>query len=293
MEARMTNRNHKNSVFSFLFSDPDTLRELYSAIEGVTLPPDTPVDINTLSDVLFMKQINDVSFLIDNRLVVLIEHQSSINENIPLRLLLYVARIYEKILDMEKRYQKKRIAVPRPEFIVLYNGIEPYPDFQELRLSGAFTDVTDLQLKDTGTLPLELIVQVYNINHGHNSEILQKCQTLGSYSLFVGTIRGYKTEGYSLEESVKRAVKYCIERNVLKRFLTEHSSEVQNMLITEYDRDMDIAVNRREAWEDGIAEGLERGRENGLVEGREESRQLFFELLNQGLTIEEIKLRLN
>jgi flagellar biosynthesis/type III secretory pathway protein FliH len=81
-------------------------------------------------------------------------------------------------------------------------------------------------------------------------------------------------------------------------------TEVQNMLITEYDRDMDIAVNRREAWEDGIAEGMERGwengRENGLAEGmgrgwekgREESRQYFFELLNQGLTKEEIKLRL-
>jgi hypothetical protein len=229
MEARMTNRNHKNSVFSFLFSDPDTLRELYSAIEGVTLPPDTPVDINTLSDVLFMKQINDVSFLIDNRLVVLIEHQSSINENIPLRLLLYVARIYEKILDMEKRYQKRLIPIPRPEFIVLYNGTEPYPDYQELRLSDAFMAADGLKATDTG-VPLELIVQVYNINHGHNLEILKKCQTLGSYSVFVDTIREYKAEGYSLEESVKRAVKYCIERNILKRFLTEHSSEVLSPL---------------------------------------------------------------
>jgi len=64
------NRNHKNSVFSSLFSNPDVLRELYSAIEGVTIPPDIRIDINTLSNVLFMKQINDVSFLIDNRLVV-------------------------------------------------------------------------------------------------------------------------------------------------------------------------------------------------------------------------------
>jgi len=77
------NRNHKDSVFSFLFSEPDTLRELYSAIEGITLPLDMPIDVNTLSSVLFMKKINDISFLIDNRLVVLVEHQSGINENIP------------------------------------------------------------------------------------------------------------------------------------------------------------------------------------------------------------------
>ena len=46
------NRNHKNSVFSSLFSTPDILRELYSAIEGVTIPPDIRIDINTLSNLL-------------------------------------------------------------------------------------------------------------------------------------------------------------------------------------------------------------------------------------------------
>jgi hypothetical protein len=55
------NRNHKNSVFSALFSNPDVLRELYSAIEGITLPPDIPVDINTLSNVLFMKQMTNLA----------------------------------------------------------------------------------------------------------------------------------------------------------------------------------------------------------------------------------------
>jgi hypothetical protein len=48
------NARYKDSVFSLLFSDPDTLRELYSAIEGVSLPPDIPIGINTLSDVLYI-----------------------------------------------------------------------------------------------------------------------------------------------------------------------------------------------------------------------------------------------
>jgi len=290
------NRNHKDSVFSFLFSDPDILRELYSAIEGIPLPPDLPIDVNTLSNVLFMKKINDISFLIDNRLIVLIEHQSGINENIPLRLLEYMARVYEKIIDLEKRYQKKLIKIPRPEFIVLYNGREPYPDYSELKLSDAFADSAGLKKADTGKMPLELIVQVYNINNGHNPEILERCKTLGSYSVFVGKIREWQTKGNPLEESVRHAIKYCIENNILKKFLVENSSEVQNMLITEYDRDMDIAVNRREAWEegreDGLEEGLEKGLEKGRTEGREESRHYFLKLLSQGLTIDEIKQRL-
>jgi len=73
MEA---NKKHKDSVFSTLFSTPDVLRELYSAIEGVPIPPDMPIDINTLTDVFFKGHKNDVSFTIDNRLIVLTEQQS-------------------------------------------------------------------------------------------------------------------------------------------------------------------------------------------------------------------------
>ena len=58
------NAGYKNSVFSLLFSNPEAIRELYGAIEGVVLPPDTSIDINTLSDVLYMNQINDLSFII-------------------------------------------------------------------------------------------------------------------------------------------------------------------------------------------------------------------------------------
>jgi hypothetical protein len=77
------NTKYKDSVFSFLFSDPDALRELYSAIEGEPLDPALPITINTLSGVLYMAQYNDISFTIGNKIVVLIEHQSTINPNTP------------------------------------------------------------------------------------------------------------------------------------------------------------------------------------------------------------------
>jgi len=265
------NKKHKDSMFSSLFGNPDILRELYSAIEGITLPPDIPVDINTLSGVIFKDKINDLSFTIDNRLVVLIEHQSTINNNIPLRLLIYMAKVYEKIVNMKKVYQTKLEKIPYPEFIVLYNGKDKYPDYTELRLSDAFKGIEGLKLADT--IPLELTAKVYNINQGHNSEILRKCKTLDNYSIFVNKIRDYQGNGLTLEEALNNAIEYCKENNILKNFLETHSSEVFNMLLTEWN------------WDDA----LEVARE----EGREESRQHFFELLDQGLTIEEIKQRLN
>jgi hypothetical protein len=87
-----TNKRFKSSVFSLLFNEPNLLRKLYCALDGVSLPPDAPVSINTLEDVLFMDFINDISFQIDGKLVVLIEHQSTINPNMALRLLMYVGR---------------------------------------------------------------------------------------------------------------------------------------------------------------------------------------------------------
>jgi len=116
------NEKHKDTVFTFLFSNPDLLRELYSAIEGITLPPDIPININTLSDVLFRTQRNDISFLINNRLIVLIEHQSTINNNMPLRFMMYSAKLYQGMTDPEDKFKRKLEKIPKPEFIVLYNG---------------------------------------------------------------------------------------------------------------------------------------------------------------------------
>jgi len=78
-------REHKSSVFAALFSEPPTTIELYNAVTGGNYPPDTKVEIVTLSNALFNGQLNDVAFVLDGKLVVLMEHQSTLNKNMPLR----------------------------------------------------------------------------------------------------------------------------------------------------------------------------------------------------------------
>jgi predicted transposase/invertase (TIGR01784 family) len=246
--SQNVNREHKASMFSSLFGNPDVLRELYSAIEGIPIPPDIPIDITTLSDVLYKDKINDLSFLIDNRLVVLIEHQSTINNNIPLRLLIYIACVYKMIIDMEKMYQTKLEKIPFPELIVLYNGKDKYPDHAELRLSDAFMGIKDLKMTDA--IPLELKVQVYNINHGHNSEMLKKCETLDNYSFFIDKIREYQKDGIKLEKAINNAIEYCIENNILKKYLKKHGSEVFNMISSEWNWDTALEVAHEEGREE-------------------------------------------
>jgi hypothetical protein len=274
------NKKHKDSLFSVLFSTPEVLRELYSAITGVTVAPDIPIDINTLTDVLYRDQINDLSFTIDNRLVVLVEHQSTVNENIPLRLLEYTGRVYEKITDRKKMYRKRMVKIHEPEFIVLYNGTDPYPDYGELRLSDAFKDMGGLKPAKDRKIPLELVVQVYNINHGHNQKILERCATLDSYSVFIGKVREHQKAGLTLAESVKNAVKYCIDRNILRGFFETNSSEVFNMLTDEWNWEEYKEVALEEAREEGIEQGIEQGREQVERTARN--------LLAMGMAIDDI-----
>jgi predicted transposase/invertase (TIGR01784 family) len=248
------NNKYKNSVFTMLFSDPDLLRELYCALEGVSLPPDVPVTINTLENALFMGQINDVSFEIGGKLVVLVEHQSTVNRNMALRLLMYIGRVYEKIIEGRNIYSSKRLLIPRPEFFVLYNGTDPFPDNEIYRLSDSFESLKELGLEEKDFLSLELVVRVININEGRNGAIAKRCKKLAEYSAFVAKARAFLKELGSREDAVKEAVKYCQTHGILRRFLKLHTAEVLGMLFTEWNLDDAIAVAREEALEDGKLE---------------------------------------
>jgi hypothetical protein len=220
------NRKYKDSVFVKYFRDAERLIELYNAIEDKHYPKRTKVKINTLETALFLKRINDLSFMIGGKLVILIEHQSTVSPNMPLRFLLYIARIYEKIVESKTIYRKTLVKIPKPDFIVLYNGKEDYPDYTELRLSDSFeeSDIPDL---------LDLTVKVYNVNEGHNQEILKKSKSLHDYAAFIAKVRKGEEEGLPREEAIKTAIEYCIQHEIMKEFLKEHGSEVANMLFSE------------------------------------------------------------
>jgi hypothetical protein len=79
-----TNREYKDSVFTLLFNDKKRLLELYNAVNGTSFTNEDDIEINTLQNALFMGMINDISFTIAGMLVVLVEHQSTINPNMPL-----------------------------------------------------------------------------------------------------------------------------------------------------------------------------------------------------------------
>lgn len=75
------NRKYKDSVFRMLFSEKNKLIELYNAIFDTDYTEDDSVDITTIEEVIFKTMKNDISFVMDGKFVLLVEHQSSINNN--------------------------------------------------------------------------------------------------------------------------------------------------------------------------------------------------------------------
>ena len=214
--------------------------ELYNAISGTNYGPETDIKMVTLEDVLYDVPINDVSFTIDNKLVVLVEHQSTINENMPLRMLLYVARSYEQLTKDTDKYRRDKMEIPRPEFIVLYNGEEDMPEMKILKLSDLFAEY-DMEYP----INLELTVRVYNINKGRNKKIARLCATLNAYEVFMAKVREYsKTMKFGL--AVDRATEECIKEGILADYLSTHRKAVRNMLTAEWKLEDAVKVSRME-----------------------------------------------
>jgi len=250
MTEAKTNRKYKSSVFTLLFGEKNNLLELYNAIENTNYGSNTDVWITTLEDALFMEQINDIAFVIEGKFVVMIEHQSSMNPNMPLRMLLYIARVYEKIVSNDNLYGTKMITIPRPEFIVLYNGNDECPDKHIQKLSDMFSEPLPESLAN-----LELVVTIYNINKGRNEEFASRSEKLKGYEFFIYLVRE-NLKVMDRDAAISRAVGDCIRQNVLKEFLEEHGSEVHNMLLSGWNWDDAKRVWQKEAREDGQEERL-------------------------------------
>ena len=236
------NREFKATLFSELFNDPQKLRELYNALANTNYDENTEIKITTLDDIFYKDMKTDVSFTIGDRQVVLMEHQSTINDNMPLRCLMYIGRVYEKITDESAIYNEKLLMIPTPEFIILYNGTKPFPSEKTYRLSDAFRKPST---KHEGFGHLELTVKVFNINPGMNDELLKKSETLGGYTAIVEHIRDNQRNGMTLSDAAKDTIKWGISQGVLSTFLKEHTG-VNNMLMTEFCMDKQIAVWQEE-----------------------------------------------
>ena len=242
------NRTYKSTLFIMLFQDKKNLLELYNAVSGKHYTDPEVLEINTLENAIYMTVKNDISFLIDGRLS-LYEHQSTYNPNLPLRFLLYIAKLYSRMTRNANLYGTKVIRIPPPEFLIFYNGKEELPERTVLKLS-------DMYEKEDPHAGLELEAVMLNISGKNNRKLKDACRTLKDYAIYTDKVREYAEE-MDLADAVERAIRECIAEDVLKDFLEKHRAEAKEMSIFEYDQEKHMRQEREEAWAAGLEEGQE------------------------------------
>ncbi|MGL5437762.1 MAG: hypothetical protein ACRDBO_20660, partial [Lachnospiraceae bacterium] len=126
-----TNREVKSSAFAAYFGEAENAARLFEALEPGTHVSPEDIDFTTLNGVLFLARKNDLAFTVKEKVLVISEHQATINRNMPLRDAIYYGRTMEKIIEPKALYKTSEIAIPTPEFYVFlsrYRDKNTYSD---------------------------------------------------------------------------------------------------------------------------------------------------------------------
>ncbi len=246
-------RNIKDSVFTFLFSDPKYLRELYLYLH----PEDIDVreeefKLITTKNVLSTGQYNDLGIQVRNRLILLMEAQSTFSPNVPLRELMYLGSAFKEYI-MENGlslYSAKAVEIPRVELYVVYTGErDNVPDTLYL---------SDLWGGNPGSV--EAAVKVLR---GGDKSIL------GQYVDFC-KISNQQRVLYGLTDTaIRETIRICQEKGVLIPFLSSRRKEVVDI--------MEMLFSQEEIWE------MERRRiaKESKKQGKEESTKFYKEFMKK------------
>ena len=247
-----TKRNIKDSVFCDLFSIPEYLLQLYRALH----PEDTETDqddltIITLSSTFIRAMYNDLGFLAGNRLIILVEEQSSWSYNLPIRMLEYLAETYRRYMEQNglNKYREKAISLPKPELYVIYTG-EQGEKPVELSLKDIYWGVE--------SCCVDVIVKV--IYDSVQGDILN--QFIVFTRVFDEQRKLYPDDP---RKAIQETIRICKEKDVLKAYLERE--EAATVMYTFMDQEKAFMMTLDDVREEGREEGLEVGRAEGREEG--------------------------
>ena len=207
----------KDSVFTSLFREPKYLLQLYQALhpEDLEATEDSIKNV-TITNVLLDQYYNDVGFQIGEKLIILVEQQSSWSINIVVRCLLYLAQTYQEYFESTKQnvYGSKKLELPRPELYVIFTGNrKTRPEY--LYLSKEFFGGDDSVLD----------VKVKMIYDGKEGDIINQYVTFTKiYNEQV------KLHGRT-REAVLETIRICKDQNVLSEYLSSREKEVVDIMM--------------------------------------------------------------
>ena len=252
-------RTIKDSVFRDLFSQPEYLLQLYQTLH----PEDTAATEAALGNVtirnIFTEQLyNDLGFTVGDRILVLVEAQSTWTVNVAFRILMYWAETLNRYFQKTEQdtYHNPKVSAPVPEFYVLYTGSrQSRPDW--IRMEDEF-------FGGNGTFCTLHVRMLYG--DGEDDILTQYVMFTKIYN---EQLRLY---GRTLK-AIQETIRICRDRNILKAYLQAREPEVITIMQTLFSQEQVTKMYGRRRWREGRAEGLAEGKAEGRAEGRAEGEQ--------------------
>ena len=276
-------RTIKDSVFTDLFGIKKYLFQLYQALhpEDTTTTEEDLTDIR-LKNILVDDLYNDLGFSVGERLIILVEAQSTWTMNIIIRALLYLAQTYQEYFDNRgiDLYHSVKVQMPKPELYVIYTKHRVHKP-EQISLSKEFFKGEETALE----------VQVKML-YGEDKESI-----IGQYVTFSKVFDEQRKQYGWTREAVLETIKICKDKNILKEYLENRESEVIDIMMTLYDEEKIMRTRenriRQEEREKGIQQGLQTGIQTGIQTGKVKGEEMMLELIQKlivGHRFEDIPL---
>ena len=244
IEEVMAKRTAKNSVFLDLFQNKRYLLKLYKTLhpEDTTATEDSLTDV-TITNVLTDNLYNDLGFIANNKLMILVEAQSTWTVNILVRVLLYLAQSYHEYFQRTSQdyYKSRKVRMPKPELYVIFTGNRGRkPD--RLLLSEEFFKGVDIDIE----------VKAKVIYESDTDDIINQ------YIIFC-KVFNEQTKQYGMtQKAVTETIRICKDRNVLREYLLDREKEVVTIMMSLFDEEQIMKSFIRSERHDADRETAER-----------------------------------
>jgi len=243
--------NSKNSIFLDLFSIPEYLLQLVQTLHPeMTDLKENEIEILTLQSVFTNRLYNDLGVLVKNKLLILVEAQSTWSNNILMRILLYLASTYQDYIHDKdlNLYSEKKAEIPEPEFYIIYTGNKKVKDYISLR-----EDI----FKNPNS-KLDLIARVIRAEN--------KNDIIGQYIIFCHVLDSQIKIHGRTKKALENTIQICQNLDVLKEYLESRKKEVIDIMFTLFDQEHVTKLYAKEyAKEKSIIVAVEMCRDFGLA----------------------------
>ena len=220
----------KDSVFRNLFGIKKYAAQLYMALHPDETVTEDDIEHVTLESVIMATLYNDVGFKVGNKIIMLVEQQSSWSENIVVRMFVYLAETYyDYFEDTEQSlYGTRKVKFPKPELYLIYSGEDKKDVPEELSLSKLFMG------GDNSVIDVNVKV----ITDGKNGDIIQ--QYVRFTKVYNEQVKLYGRNAKAVSETIR----ICENEDVLTDYLKSREKEVSGIMLafSDIDKQFDLYV---------------------------------------------------